>query len=54
MYQYGFINCNECATLIQDVNNRENNTGGREWGSGGIWNSVDYLFSCFVNLKLYF
>ena len=34
MYQYWLTNCNKYASLIQDVNNRENRGGKR-----GTWNS---------------
>ena len=39
MHQYQLINCDECATLMQDVNNRGDSTRGRVCESVGRQNS---------------
>lgn len=45
MYQYWFINCNKCITLVSAINNREN------WPQG-MWEISELSLQFFsVNLK---
>ena len=52
MYKYWFINYNKYTTLMQDVNNRGNRGAGRAGRGRGYMETLYFLLSFPVNLKL--
>lgn len=51
LYQYWFIGCTKCITLIKNINNKGNWVGGIE-RDGVYGNSMYFLVNFSVNLKL--